>query len=52
MLNKKVNNMLLEEKVELLINGYTEVLKDGVINVNNEHNITIDEGVYIVGFDR
>ena len=44
--------MLLEEKVELLINGYTEVLKDGVINVNNEYNITIDEGVYIVGFDR
>ena len=44
--------MLLEEKVELLINGYTEVLKDGVINVNNEYNITIDEGTYIVGFDR
>ena len=45
----------LEEKVELLINGYTEVLKDGVINVethDNEYNITIDEGVYIVGFDR
>ena len=44
--------MLLEEKVNLLINGYTEVLKDGVINVNNEYNITIDEGTYIVGFDR
>ena len=47
--------MLLEEKVELLINGYTEVLKDGVINVethDNEYNITIDEGTYIVGFDR
>ena len=47
--------MLLAEKVELLINGYTEVLKDGVINVethDNEYNITIDEGVYIVGYDR
>ena len=45
----------LEEKVELLINGYTEVLKDGFINVEThegEYNITIDEGVYIVGFDR
>ena len=45
----------LEEKVELLINGYTEVLKDGFINVEThegEYNIKIDEGVYIVGFDR
>ncbi len=48
--------MLLEEKVEMLINGYTEVLQDGRINVEwhdgKEYNITIDKGYYIVGFDR
>ena len=48
--------MLLEEKVEMLINGYTEVLQDGRINVEwhdgKEYNIIIDKGYYIVGFDR
>ena len=48
--------MLLEEKVEMLLNGYTEVQQDGSINVewhdDKEYNITIDEGVYYVGFDR
>ena len=48
--------MLLEEKVEMLIRGYSEVLQDGTINVewhdDKEYNITIDEGTYIVGFDR
>ena len=46
----------IEEKVELLIRGYSEVLQDGRINVeftdDKEYNITIDEGTYIVGFDR
>ena len=46
----------IEEKVEMLINGYTEVQQDGTINVewhdDKEYNITIDKGYYTVGFDR
>ena len=55
--------MLLEEKVNKLINGYFEVLSgiDGEMKINVEYfengeekevDFTIDEGTYIVGFDR
>ena len=46
----------VEEKVEMLIKGYSEVGKDGVINVewhdDKEYNFTLDDGYYIVGYDR
>ena len=43
--------MLLEDKVEMLVRGYVEYTADGKYSVGNKE-FTLDEGYYIVGFDR